>query len=547
MNNGSFSFQRTFFFQGAARRLIELYNITLENDQNPEIADAFRKLVSDVCAESVGRSPSSSGPSKSYKRIRAFLRDPQELDLLFDKALGLPPTWDKNQTLLRINLCSLRALLGSNEFLKLLRGAEVLRRIQPLVLHVFGWLETEQFMRQEKLERYILGLTLDALADYLREDDEGGPDLAASGVLAPLKSHLPWKRWIPGLDPKETDAVTWILKTSVILVTGSTSKDLREIVADDVLGWTQGTMLWAAAAAVEKTDEKARASFDDLVLYCFVPLVVTLQSMSILPSTLANDLRKLEPARAVAQRMVADVRGPADKLMWAKTFLEGMSSLQTLSAAAPTSAFDSGSEDGAHAPLLAEWYEMTADDVTQALIDTRNPADVIGADGEFLGTRGGGKRPEKPLNWDLVVRELESGSEDAVRNLLPRLARFCAEARAAGKADVARRDMAPRACAEALLALLESGKCSGLWQEPGALGTFFLMLHVSLCPPRGWARGARDAERGTRELLHRRWGASNGLVAPASPGPVHASSLHGNRSLGGRLQRHVGRKAVCRG
>lgn len=99
------------------------------------------------------------------------------------------------------------------------------------------------------------------------------------------------------------------------------------------------------------------------------------------------------------------------------------------------------------------------------------------------------------------MRELESANEDAVRDLPPRLARICADARAAGKVgdvarrDVARPDMPPRACAGALLALLESGNCSGLWQEPGALGTFFLILHVALCPPGEWPRGAADAER----------------------------------------------------
>ncbi|GAQ78650.1 hypothetical protein KFL_000160520 [Klebsormidium nitens] len=154
---------------------------------------------------------------------------------------------------------------------------------------------------------------------------------------------------------------------------------------------------------MESTDEQARASFDDLALFGFFPLVSFLERMSVLTVVLPSLLKQLAPARAVAQEMVADVRGPSETRKYAEKFLESTSKLQALCEAPPKSPFDARPEEDVHAALLAEWHEMTGDDVTQGLIDTRHPADVIGTDGEFLGTRGRGTRLEETLDWTFTV------------------------------------------------------------------------------------------------------------------------------------------------
>ncbi|GAQ78651.1 hypothetical protein KFL_000160530 [Klebsormidium nitens] len=226
-----------FAAKGAARRLICLYVDTLRNEQIFVVTEAFCELVfvvtEDVCEGATVRSNcASGGPSKLYKRIRAFLRDREALDLFFDKALGPPLTGEKHEKrLLRMNVCILRALLKVKEFSKLLKEAEVLRRIQPLLLHVSGWLDAERFTGLDNLERYILAMALDALAEYLQADAENGFALAASGMLAPLRSHLPWKRGMPVLDLQGAKEVTWTLKTVVIIISGSIAKEWSQVAA----------------------------------------------------------------------------------------------------------------------------------------------------------------------------------------------------------------------------------------------------------------------------------------------------------------------------
>lgn len=130
----------------------------------------------------------------------------------------------------------------------------------------------------------------------------------------------------------------------------------------------------------------------------------------------------------------------------------------------------------------------------QKLVDTRDSAGVIGANGDIMGI---GEQSAGELDWGHVVRVLESANEDAVRDLLPKLTGFFV-ALTSGKLHLPlSTNVITGPCVESLLALLESEKCSALWQEPGALGSFLLNVHMAFRQPilRALQNGREERER----------------------------------------------------
>lgn len=484
----------------------------METGQIFDAVDDFRNLVISVTKQSKDGPPGSGPvPSKAYKGIRAFLRNAQTLRLFLDKTLGVPVGCCSAEIPnLWGNLFTLHTLLGCAEFAKLLKEAELLQRLQPLMRHTVEWLEGEGFAKKGVHEWLIIDLVLHIYLNIGRTTDVQGASAAER-----LRAHLPWKRSLPGLDEERVIAVTRILDAASTIITMSafTSPEsvTEDFAATDALGWTQGVLLWAAAA--KGTDPDARKRLEALVSDHFRQLKMYLQSFSTVPQLLPKEVPKLARARALAHKLVADARRKRVDVSHAQAFLECLRNAETLLAReqSPTSRpllkAETGAADHvAHVGLLKGWEAMKGRTSAEGLVDTRDPADVIGADGDFLGTWDGGERSEEAFDWEQVLREIQSGDEDTVRAWLPRLARWCA------KAEAATREGIPRALAESLMQLLESGECSGLLQEPGALGTLFLILHVAVCSHKSWAIGSEDEER---ENFHKAFGAR--LTAWARP------------------------------
>lgn len=486
--------------QGEARRITKRYRKSLETQDSYDATLDFCKLVFAVRDEAQGRSCDGREPSKAYKRIRTFLQDPHTLDLYMERGLALPSTWDRSsRRMLRRNLATLQALSECREFAKLLQEGAILQKIQPLLLHLVEWFEPSHFAKLSTLELSSLELIFAALLNFVMPDaaESSAKCLGESGLLVRIRIHLPWKTALVQTDVGQATMVTNTFKYAAYLMTLVTARLTGVFTLGHVVSWLQDMVLWLAKA--ESTNVEVERVFEDLLLKLFCRLGGLLQTLSLDTQHLPEKLARVAPARALAQKMVDDKSRSKDSRKCAREFLDTVKNAQALCPSAPGSGgpSDAGVKKQAHAALLNEWSEIKGTGQGDGLIDNRGAGDVIGVDGCFLGTWDEAEQTAGPFAWEHVVREIKSGDEHAMRGLLPRLARFCADARADREGGSAPAGFVPppRAFAESLMVLLESGKCAGLLQEPGALGTFFLVLHVAICPPGKWARGSENREQ----------------------------------------------------
>lgn len=176
--------------------------------------------------------------------------------------------------------------------------------------------------------------------------------------------------------------------------------------------------------------------------------------------------------------MVADVGGQRRDVSSAHTFIQCIAHMRALRQAAPASQRNVSARYQEATDQGSRISGKVARELTPAeqLLDTRDPSDLIGANGDLMGIWEGDEQFSGKLDWRHVICEIESGDEHVFRSLLPKLSSFQL-ASSTGEADLLSGEGPPKALAESLLTLLESGKCSGLWQEPGALGSFFVVLH----------------------------------------------------------------------
>jgi hypothetical protein len=116
---------------------------------------------------------------------------------------------------------------------------------------------------------------------------------------------------------------------------------------------------------------------------------------------------------------------------------------------------------------------------------------VLGADGELAASVGPFPRN---LDWAQVLRTLESGGEEEIRRMLPRVTWHCAAAQSGGGGVPSKR------CAERLLELLEGGTLSKYFQEWGALGSFVSVLNYCACRPQYW-----DVDSKKKRREHEQW------------------------------------------
>ncbi|GAQ88523.1 hypothetical protein KFL_004360050 [Klebsormidium nitens] len=402
------------------------------------------------------------------------------LDLFFDRALGLTREGNKTDLLLLSgNLHNLRLMSLCPEFAALLAKAGVLTKLRPLLLHTVEWLKTDSILDPRKeAERMVAGEALRVAATAVNDDDED-----ALAVQVRLK-------------PEAANDLSVILLAAADFACISFAAERKEKVTaigwcfdNDVFGWIQGMVRWAATAA--DGNAKARAPLDAFVGHEFSLLGSFLGTAS-----LANRLLdKLAPARALAERLVADVSRDVSE---AGAFLTCVAQAEALRRAAAVPRWPvnarlrihslgggeaSEAEEGANGRMPA-----------QQLVDTRDPSGIIGVNGDIMGIGQKDKQSAAELDWSRIVRELESGDEDVMRELLPRLTGFFVALPSRG-AHLTSSEVTPRAWAESLLALLEGGKCSGLWQEPGALGSFLLVLHMAFRQPVTWAPRSGTAEQ----------------------------------------------------
>jgi hypothetical protein len=103
---------------------------------------------------------------------------------------------------------------------------------------------------------------------------------------------------------------------------------------------------------------------------------------------------------------------------------------------------------------------------------------VLGVDGELAARAG--PFPQD-LDWAQVLQILESGGEEEIRRMLPRVTWHCTAAQSGGGGVPSKR------CAERLLELLEGGTLSEYFQEWGALGSFLSVLNYCARRPQYWA------------------------------------------------------------